>query len=184
MYGLRKVCKNTCFNTQLTFAIWVFKSKLDNLITLWGSVAQQYLLREVQVYPPAALRVVREVKSLCWSRRYLLEKVGQLFAKQVIFYHMVLQVQKTRTIGVSKNLYHAVSGRCSRNTRSAAGWQIRIIRTFSFSTFKKHAIEGNNRVPEDVRVGTTATVKHNLRICIMVNIPIYWGQNWLRLAFL
>ena len=172
MYGLRKVCKNASFHTKLMVANGVFMSKMVYLITLWGSGAQQYLLRAVQVQQLAAARVVCGVESLRWSRRHILEKVGWLSVKQLIFYHMVLQVQKARTSGLPKDLYHAVSGSYPRNTRSAAGGQIRQTRTFSSSTFKHNAIEAYNRVPEDVRVGTTSTVKYNLRKWIKVNIPI------------
>ena len=172
MYGLRKVSRNACFNTKLMVANGVFMSKMAYLITLWGSGAHQYLLRAVQVQQLAAARVVCGVGSLRWSRRQLLEKVGWLSVKQLIFYHMVLQVQKTRTTGVPKDLYQVVSGSYARNTRSAAGGQIRQIRTFSSSTFKHKAIEAYNRVPEDVRVGTTATVKFKLRKWIKANISI------------
>ena len=147
-------------------------SKLVYLITLWGSGAQQYLLRAVQVQQLAAARVVCGVGSARWSRRQLLEKVGWLSVKQLIFYHMVLQVQKTKTTGVPKDLYRAVSGSYPRNTRSAAGGQIRQMGTFPSSTFKYNAIEAFNRVPEDVRMGTIATVKYKLRKWIRGNIPI------------
>ena len=172
IHGLRKVCKNACFNTKLMVANGVFMSKLVYLITLWGSGAQQYLLRAVQVQQLAAARVVCGVGSARWSRRQLLEKVGWLSVKQLIFYHMVLQVQKTKTTGVPKDLYCAVSGSYPRNTRSAAGGQIRQMRTFPSSTFKYNAIEAFNRVPEDVRMGTIATVKYKLRKWIKSNIPI------------
>ena len=65
-----------------------------------------------------------------------------------------------------------MSGSYPRNTRSAAGGQIRQIRPFSSSTFKHNAIEAFNRVPEDVRTGTIATVKYKLRKWIRGNIPI------------
>ena len=101
-----------------------------------------------------------------------MQKVGWLSVKQLIFYHMVLQVQKTKATGVPKDLYHEVSGSYPRNTRSAAGGQIRQMRIFPSSTFKYNAIEAFNRVPEDVRMGTIATVKYKLRKWIKCNIPI------------
>ena len=172
MYGLRKICRNACFSTKLSVANGVFMSKMVYLITLWGSGAQQYLLRTLQVQQLAAARVVCGVGSLRWSRRQLLEKVSWLSVKQLIFYHTVLQIQKTRLSGVPKDLYQAVSCSYPRDTRSAAGGQIRQHRTFSSSTFKYNAIQTYNSVPEDVRTGTTATVKHKLRKWIKANIPI------------
>ena len=46
------------------------------------------------------------------------------------------------------------------------------MRTFPSLTFKYNAIEAFNRVPEDVRMGTIATVKYKLRKWIKGNIPI------------
>ena len=79
MYGLRKVCKNASFHTKLMVANGVFMSKMVYLITLWGSGAQQYLLRALQVQKLAAARVVCGVESLRWSRRTSQSRRRQLF---------------------------------------------------------------------------------------------------------
>ena len=63
-----------------------------------------------------------------------------------------------------------------KDARRALNYQqnikIRQMRTFPSSTFKYNAIEAFNRVPEDVRMGTIATVKYKLRKWIRSNIPI------------
>ena len=69
-------------------------SKLTYLITLWGG-AQQYLLSALQVQQLAAGRAVCGFGCWGWSRKKLLDKVGWLSVKQLVFFHTALQAHKT-----------------------------------------------------------------------------------------
>ena len=164
------MCVNASFGTRLMVANGVVMSKLVYLITLWGG-AQQYLLNAVQVQQLAAARA--GFGCWRWSRRKLLDKMGWLSVRQLVFYHSVLQVHKTLKTRVPLSLFQALSVDFPRRTRSAANGQIRQDDSFlSQATFKYRAMKSYNSVPDSVRTGSTATVKRKLKQWIKTNIPI------------
>ena len=69
-------------------------SMLVYLITVWGG-AQQYLLKGLQVQQLIAARTVCGFFSRGWSKKKLLDRVGWLSIRQLIYFHMVLQAHKT-----------------------------------------------------------------------------------------
>ena len=154
---MKKVCVNASFKTRLKIANGVFMSKLAYLIILWGG-ANQCLVKAVQVKQLAAARAVCGVASLRWSRRKLLDGVGWLSIKQLIFYHTVLQVKKTLHTQEPKALFQAISSTCPYRTRSATSGQIRQDPGFStLSTFNYRAMQSYNRVPKSVRQGSISS---------------------------
>ena len=166
-------CVNASFGTRLMVANGVVMSKLNYLITLWGGGAQQYLLSALQVKQLTAARTVCGFGCWTWSKKRLLDKVGWLSVRQLIFYHTVLQAHKTIKTGVPKALHHSLSSDYPYRTRSAASGQIRQDDPFSAkSSFTFRAIKSYNSVPASVRVGSTETVKHKLKQWIKTNIPI------------
>ena len=169
---MKKVCVNASFRTRLMIANGVFMSKLSYLIILWGG-AKQYLVKAVQVKQLAAARAVCGVASWRWSRRELLDRVGWLSIKQLIFYHTVLQVHKTLHIQKPRSLFHTLSSAYPYRARSATNGQIRQDSSFStLTTFKYRGMQSYNSIPESIRQGSTSTVKAKLRKWIKSNIPI------------
>ena len=122
--GLKRVCFNASFGTKLKVANGVVMSKLTYLITLWGG-AQEYLLSALQVQQLTAARAVCGFGSWGWNKKKLLDKVGWLSVRQLIFYHTVLQTHKTITTGKPKTLFRTISSNYPYRTRSAASGQIR-----------------------------------------------------------
>ena len=170
--GLKKVCVNASFRTRLMMANGVFMSKLSYLITLWGG-DKQYLVKAVQVKQLAAARAVCGMASWRWSRSKLLNRVGWLSIKQLIFYHTVVQVHKTLQTQKPRPLFHSLSSDYPYRTRRAAAGQIRQDPSFStLTTFKYRAMMSYNCVPVNVRQGCISTVKMKLRKWIKCNIPI------------
>ena len=86
----------------------IVMSKLMYLITLWGG-AQQYLLGALQVQQLTAARVVCGFGCWGWSKKRLLDKVGWLSVRQLIFFHTVLQAYKILNTGVPKAIYNSLS---------------------------------------------------------------------------
>ena len=121
--GLRRVCVNASFGTRLMVANGIVMSKLVYLITLWGR-AQQYLMSALQVQQLVAARSVCGVGCWRWSRRKLLDKVGWLSVRQLVFFHTVLQAHKTITSGVPRPLHQALSSQYPYRTRSATSGMI------------------------------------------------------------
>ena len=139
----------------------VVMSKLSYLINLWGR-DQQYLLNAIQIQQLAAARAVCGFGCSRWSKRNFLEKLGWLPVRQLVFYH-----------SVQESLYQALSIDYPRQTRNAAHGQIRQDESFSSqATFKYRAMKFFNSVPQDVRIGSTVTVKRKLKQWIKTNIPI------------
>ena len=170
--GLKKICVNGSYDTKQMVANGVVMSKMTYLITLWGG-APKYLLGAVQVQQLAAARAVCGVGCWRWSRGKLLDKLGWLSVNQLVFYHSVLQTIKTINTGVPKSLHQAVSGSYPRDTRSAARGQIRQDGRFtSVNTFKYRAMMDYNTVPENIRVGSTETIKKKLKKWVWLNIPL------------
>jgi hypothetical protein len=169
--GLRRVCFNASFQTKLKVANGVFMSKLTYLITLWGG-AQQYLLSALQVQQLTAARAVCGFGCWGWSKKRLLDKVGWLSVRQLIFYHTALQTIKTLRTGKPLDLYEAITSDYPYRTRSAASEQIRQDENLRRTSFKYRARQTFNSVPVHVRTGSLATVKKKLKHWVRTNIPI------------
>ena len=168
--GLKKLCVHAKFQTRLMVANGLVMSKLSYLIILWGG-AQQYLVKTLQVQQLMAARIVCGVGSWRLSRRQLLTKVGWLSVKQLIFYHTVLQAQKTLSTGCPLSIYQSLSVEFPRETRSATSGQIRQIGRCTAS-FAYRATQYYNSVPCEVRSGSLSSVKSKLKKWIKANLPI------------
>ena len=127
--GLKKIAKNATFNTRLTVANGAVMSKLVYLITVWGG-AQQYLLKVLQVQQLTAARTVCGFLSRGWNKKKLLDRVGWLSIRQLIFYHTVIQAQKTIKTGKLSSIFESISTVHPYRTRSASSDLIRYGETF------------------------------------------------------
>ena len=157
--------------TKLKVANGVVMSKLSYLITVWGG-AQQYLLSALQVQQMTAARTVCGFRAWGWSKKRLLDKVGWLSIRQLVFYHTTLQTIKTLNTGKPIDLYQAITSDYPYRTRNATSGQIRQDETFRKSSFKYRARQDYNQVPVQVRTGSLATVKRKLKHWVRTNIPI------------
>ena len=169
--GLKRVCVNATFETKLMVANGIVMSKLTYLITLWGG-ACQYLLNGLQVQQLTAARLVCGIQSWRWSKRQLLGKVRWLSVRQLIVYHSVLQIHKTKVTGVPQPFFKKLCTEYPRMTRNATAGAIRQTAGASTLTFRYRAINYYNLVPVEVRTGSITTVKKNLRKWIKYNVPI------------
>ena len=102
----------------------------------------------------------------------MLDKVGWLSVRQLIFYHTALQTHKTITTGKPKTLFRTISSNYPYRTRSAANGQIQQSEDSRKTSFKYRARESYNRVPEATRTGSLETVKRKLKLWVKSNIPI------------
>ena len=165
---------------RLMVADGVVMSKVVYLITVWGG-AQQYLLKALQVQQLTAARTVCGFLSKYWSKKKLLDRLGWLSIRQLIYFHTVLQAHKTISSGKPSVLHQSISTHHPYNTRRAAAGLIRFGETFHGdsslidASFKHRAVHWYNTVPVSVRTGTLATVKVKLKKWIRVNVPLDWG---------
>ena len=174
--GLKRIARNSTFETRRMVANGIVLSKLVYLIHLWGG-AQIYLLKALYVQQMVAARTVCGFQSFNWSNRRVLEKIGWLSLRQLAFYHTVLQVHRTLVTKVPSPLYDSLSSVYPYNTRSAAAENIRFGESFRSEqlSFRSRARLQYNQVPVEVRTGSLDTVKRKLKNWIKLNVPIDWG---------
>ena len=149
-------------------------SKMVYLINLWGG-AQLYLLKAIYVQQMAAARVVCGFQCYGWSNRKILEKVGWLSVRQLVFYQSFLQTHRTLLSKTPSPLFKSISKEYTYNTRNAAAGSIRYDESFVTDTFKNRARIVYNQVPIDVRTGSLGTVKKKLKAWIKANVPMDFG---------
>ena len=165
--GLQKIAGTATFTTRLMVANGVVMSKLVYLITVWGG-AQKYLLSSLQVQQLTAARSVCGFNSFYWSKRKLLDRVGWLSVRQLIFFHTVLQAFKTIKSGLPRVLNESISIEHPCRTRSEARGLIRFGETFRGESglanlsFKYRAVQMYNMVPVDIRTGSLTAVEKKL----------------------
>ena len=168
--GLKRVCVNASFQSRCMVANGIVMSKLVYLITVWGG-AQQYLINALQVQQLAAARAVVGPRCWRWSKAKLLNSIGWLSVRQLVFFHTFLQTHKTLQTGVPKPLYHALLSQYPYRTRNASNGLIR--QRFTVTTsFKYRAVQCYNQVPADIRKGSVCAVKQKLKKWIKSNISI------------
>ena len=175
--GLKKISRSSSFKTRLMVANGVVMSKVVYLMPVWGG-AQQYLLNGLQVQQLTAARTVCGFLSKWWSKKKLLDRLGWLSIRQLIYYNTVLQAHKTTTSGKPSPLSKSISTQHPYDTRNATFGQIRFGETFRgdsslyIASFKYRAVHWFNAVPISVRTGTLETVKKKLKKWVWNNVPI------------
>ena len=175
--GLKKIARNSSFKTRLMVANGVVMSKVVYLMSVWGG-AQEYLLNGLQVQQLTAARAVCGFLSKWWSKRKLLDRLGWLSIRQLIYYNTVLQAHKTIQSGKPSPLSKSIYTQHPYGTRNATLGQIRFGESFrgdsslTKASFRYRAVHWFNAVPISVRNGALETVKKKLRKWVWQNVPI------------
>ena len=155
-------------------------SRLIYMISVWRG-AQKYLLNRLQVQQLTAARAVCGYLSRFWSERKLLQRVGWLSIRQLIYFHTVLQAHKVIISGKPAGLLESISTNHPYRTRNATMGRIRFGENFCgesslvTTSFKHRAVHFYNEVPASVYMGTLPAVKYKLKDWIKKNIAIDWG---------
>ena len=174
--ALKRIARNSSFYTRRMVANGLVLSKLVYLINIWGG-APQYLLKTLYVQQMHAARVVCGFQCWGWSNRRVLNKVGWLSIRQLLFYHAVLQAQKTVSTRIPLPLFNSIVKEHPYNTRNASVGNIRYSEGFTNEqvTFKGRARSWYNQVPIDIRTdGSLQTQKKKLKKWISKNVPADW----------
>ena len=138
-------------------------------------------MRGLQVQQLAAAMCVCGFVSGWWSRKKILDRVGWLSIRQLVYYHTVLQAHKTICSGKPIILSKELTTSYPYRTRSATMGQIRFGDNFFVNSsimnasFKNRAVHWYNAVPSSVRTGSIGSVKRKLKEWILKNIPIDWS---------
>ena len=153
----------------------VVMSKLIYLIQLWGG-CQQFLLAFLQKLQNKAARLVTK-RNIYTPVRDLLNQCGWLSVQQLIVYHNVLQIFKTKSTKRPAFLYDKISKKFGANTRQATSGGIKLdnrVRTeLGLNNFTYLASKQWNDLPETIRQSPSIVIfKSSVKKYIKDNVPI------------
>ena len=138
----------------------LFISKLSYLICLWGGCSGQ-LRKKIQVVQNRAARLVAKCD---WSvpLKDVYRQIGWLSVKQLVFYHTVLLIFKTRQEKSPKYIHDMFSSKFGYHTRQAERGAIQLLGRpkldLTQSSFKWRGAKQFNDLPAEIRLtpGLTA----------------------------
>ena len=170
--GLKYISKAASFKTRLMVANACFMSILTYMIVIWGGT-EDYIIRSAQVMQNKAAKLVTRTFDLYTPTRVLLKQCGWLSVRQLIFYHSVLQIWKTRR---SLKPWHIHSNLIESRTRSANIGNLKIPVTTTALAAKSFMVRAPNfwnETPPEIRACESLnTFKKNLKKFIILKVPI------------
>ena len=173
--GLRKISRFANFKTRKMIANGIFQSKLIYLIQLWGGT-NNYLLNFLQIVQNRAARLVTK---LGWftPTETLLTQCGWLSVNQLVCYHTLLQIFKTRKDKVPTYFYEKFSNNFPRNTRLGNSNRINLNKTINSQlgerNFTTRGIGLWNNLPVELRqLSTLPGFKSKFKKWIKSNVAI------------
>ena len=95
MNALKKLSKNATFKTRLMVANATVMSTMSYMLPVWGGT-EEYIIQAAQVIQNRAARTVTKLRWFT-PQRILLQQTNWLSIHQLIFYHTILQVWRTRS---------------------------------------------------------------------------------------
>ena len=151
--GLAKVCQYSSFKTRKMVANGLFMSYLTYLIPLYGG-CPEYLLSALQILQNRAARLATK-SSWYTASAHMLQQLGWLSVHQMIVFHSLVLVFKTKMKQRPVYLYSQVSAQFSVQTRLSVSHGIRETRRtqseLGRKSFFPRSINQWNSLPADVR---------------------------------
>ena len=172
--ALSQVSRYCSFKNRKQIANGIVLSHITYLVQLYGGCSD-YLLSGLQVLQNRAARIVTR---LGWytPMETLLLQCGWLSIRQMVEYHSLLLLFKTKSCKKPGYIYSKISQRFTRPTRLSTTGGIREIRGFKTSLAKKsflpRAIQmWNEQLPADIRTENSITrFKEKLKKWLRENI--------------
>ena len=151
--ALSKVCEYSSFKSRKMVANGVFMSYLSYLMPLYGG-CPEYLLNSLQILQNRAARLVTK-SDWYTSSAVMLQQVGWLNVHQLIVYHSLVLIYKTRQEKKPVYLYEKICTPFSVNTRLANSNGIRndvkAKSNIAKQSFLPRTISQWNGLPPEVR---------------------------------
>ena len=122
--ALKRISKVASFKTRLMVANGTFMSKLIYLAPLWGG-CEKYLIKTLQIVQNRTARVITNSGPYTPISQ-MLDQCGWLSVNQLVFFHTVLLLYKTRTNQQPKALFKMQNSQFSYRTRAADTDRIRM----------------------------------------------------------
>ena len=174
MNALKKLSVNASFKTRLMVANATIMSTFSYMLPVWGGT-EEYIIKASQVIQN---RAARTVTKLSWftPQRILLQQTNWLSIRQLIYYHTILQVWRTRFHGKPRYIEMKINRGFNYRTRGVAAGTytadgfLQIPETKKALAKKGMMVRGPtlwNAMPRELRVftGGLAKFKKELKEC-------------------
>ena len=177
--ALIKISKFSSFQTRKMVASGLILSTLSYIIQVYGSCSG-YLLAMLQVLQNKAARCVTRLPWMT-PTSVLLTQCGWLSLKQLVLYHSMVMLFKTKKDKAPVYIYDHIGDTPGRNTRQEADRIAANIlkddRDFKTGTARKtfipRSIEDWNNLPVDMRTITNLQLfKKRLKTWVKENVPL------------
>ena len=167
------------FRTRKMFANGLFQSKLIYLIPLWGG-CEKFLLKGLQTVQNRAARVITRL-GIYTSTKTLLRECCWLSVTQLVFFHSVVLLHKTRLAKSPRFLYEMAKEMPEPKYDTRASREKKLLTTgdqmpsqqLSWNSFRWRAVRSWNMLPLSLReVTNISKFKRDLKHWIMENVEI------------
>ena len=171
--ALRKISFAASFATRKMIANGIVLSRIIYVIQIWGGT-HEYLLKMLQVLQNKAARFVTKL-DVYTSQEKLLRQCGWLNVKQLVVYHSLVLIFKTRIEQKPVFLYRTLAKEFNYRTRAASTGSIVFNNSISSDVAKTAFVTRStkiwNTLPPHVRKsGNLMRFKRNLRVWITQNV--------------
>ena len=167
--ALAKICQYTSFINRKMVANGIVMSYLTYLIPLYGG-CPEYLLTGLQTLQNRAARLVTNSNWYTPSS-IMLSQIGWLNVRQMIIFHSLVLVFKTKQDKKPVYLYNKISTRFNVDTRLASTNGIREVRKIKTKigkqSFLPRTIDQWNNLPPDIRT-ITSLMKFKMKLKLWV----------------
>ena len=175
--ALKQISSVASFKTRRMIANGIFCSKLIFQISLWGGTAD-YLISSLQIIQNKAARVVSK-RDKYTPIVELLRQCGWLSVRQLVFYHSVIQIYKTKQTSSPKYISDKLNFEFPYNTRLASSESVRMGAEFKSKlaltekSFINRATVNFNQLPTELKQMMKIEVfKKKLKQWVIQNIRI------------
>ena len=175
--ALKQISSVASFKTRLMIANGIFCTKLIFQISLWGGAAD-YLISSLQIIQNKAARVVSK-RDKYTPIVELLRQCGWLSVRQLVFYHSVIQIYKTKQTSSPKYISDKLNFEFPYNTRLASSESVRMGAEFKSKlaltekSFINRSTVNFNQLPTELKQMIKIEVfKKKLKQWVIQNISI------------
>ena len=175
--ALKQISSAATFKTRLMVANGIFCSKLIFQISLWGGAAD-YLLSSLQIIQNKAARQVTK-RDKYSPIVEILRQCGWLSVRQLVFYHSIIQIYKTKQTSYPKYISDKLNLEFPYNTRLAGSESVRMGTVFKSRlalterSFLNRSTVNFNQLPTELRqIQKIELFKRKLKQWVILNIRI------------
>ena len=171
--ALRKISYAASFATRKMIANGIVISRNIYVIQIWGGT-NEYLLKMLQILQNKAARFVTKL-DIFTSQETLLKQCGWLNVKQLVAYHSMVLIFKTRMEQKPVFLHRILTKQFNYRTRLASSGSVVFNHSISGEVAKTAFIsrstrEWNNLPPQIKQAGNVMTFKRTLRVWIKQHV--------------